>query len=182
MSSFVMKDPDWYKNRILYNDKYEKRGDGTTRRVYASEREELVRLFALRTVSNALPEEMATRAKMIPGLTEELETIKRMVDEALFHLLETVPKEQEEQLVRTLLTTSYLVGARRPAAQDNNADYGLWISNHTMNALLDAIQQSCIVCFKEEDEERRCPLRKALDMIGTDVEHGDRGECGYRTI
>ena len=61
----------------------------------------------------------------------------------------------------------------------DDLNYGLWLPNATINALLDGCRDHCLMCSGDTDARRRCALRKALDMVPNDVPHTDDESCPY---
>ena len=156
-------------------------GKGTERpRLYATERESLVRLAMTVEVTRDMPETFRRRRKLVKGLPARLGLLKWLTSRVMDDLMDTVPAEQLMALRRNLAGASFVIGVRRPGskAQPLHDDYGMWMSYNQLDTILEACKDHCMMCGLEPDTARQCPLKKAFDAMGVDIEHD--GSCAYK--
>ena len=95
-------------------------------------------------------------------------------------LMATVPLEQALQLRKIMQTLRFSIGVPKPINRRDD-DYGLWVSMHTANTLANAALEQCMLCECNENQRRRCEIRKALDElpIQLPMQENGPGKCPY---
>lgn len=149
------------------------------KRFTASEREGVMRLNLLTALATECQEALRGRMDKVRNMKRDLKMIEAVGKRLVRDVVRTAPPEQLAQLRRNVDMCSYVVGAKRPGQVGERAkDYGVWVSFELLSVLIAYEQDHCMMCDLDRENERRCPLRKALDMIGSDTEHTHG--CGYR--
>ena len=150
------------------------------RRMYASERDGLFKLaMALEFVVRGR-DSLKARLKMIPGGARDMAMIDKKLTTLLNALLDTAPEDHRRSLRRNLDGVSYTIGAAMPGTQTHNDDFGVWLSYSTLNTMITALEDHCLMCGKDGAEQRKCPLQNALDECCTNVKDAPGGGCKYR--
>ena len=150
-------------------------------RLKASEREAMMR--------QALAEDFILKNKIyldarlakIPRGRNLLSSIGGMIRSLNVKLYETIPVEQLQSFKRNIRSVGYTVGVMLPGEHEHNDQFGLWLSFDTINTLVSALKDHCLVCNKDPIEQRKCPLQKALDEVGNDLKDNGR-DCKYRGV
>ena len=150
-----------------------------TKRLTNAEREALVRLNIAMVILLDEPENLRVRAGLVPGAKRDLGMLAARIKTLMEKFAQTIPDEQVKTYVNALKMASYTIGVRRPGGEPrDDLNYGLWLPNATINALLDGCKDHCLMCSGDTEARRRCVLRKALDMVPNDVPH-DVDDCPY---
>lgn len=88
-----------------------------------------------------------------------------MIRKAIERIYATMPVEQLVSYSRNLQTLRYYVEVSRPNGRKYGDD-GRWLSYDALDKLCAAAQEGrCLVCTKDKQEQRKCPLAKALDEL-----------------
>lgn len=150
----------------------------TEKRLYSGERDAMNELAVIVKLIPAIAEELGDRISMVEYGKRNLGMLKYTVNALVEGLIKTIPSKQLEAVTRNLADSALTIGVRSVNKQGHNDEWGLWVSNTDMEVVTSAAQEMCLTCDLKDGRERDCPLRKALDNIGTDVKHDDKG-CGY---
>ena len=154
-----------------------------TKRLTATERETLLRLNVCGEILHTAPVTLRERSGMVKYLRRDLALARALINKALDQLLDTIPTEQLLSYRNTLRMSSFTVGARRPGGPHaNDSEYGTWDAFEQLNTLLDACHDHCMMCDLSSGERRKCPLKKALDVIPHDCPERPTADCPYFTI
>lgn len=94
----------------------------------------------------------------------------------------TVPAEQLLAFKRNIEQVAYIVGTRIADKEERNSEFGIWLSFDTLNEIIPAVKDHCLMCNKDRQQERSCKLAKALDNIGNNLEERPGGGCKYRGV
>lgn len=150
-----------------------------TKRLTATEKEALVRLNVALEVLTKEPQYLRERAALIPGAKRDLAMIAKRIEGLMEQFALTIPSEQARTYLNALGMASYVIGVRRPGDHGrDDKNYGMWLPNEVINALVDGCRDKCLMCSGDTEARRRCALRKALDMVPNDVPH-DVDDCPY---
>lgn len=156
---------------------------GETKRLTASERDALQRLNIAYDILLETASALKERAKMIPYASRDLAMIRGRIEGIMRQIAFSIPKEQRTTYNNNLRMASYTIGVKGPATgKPRNDAYGMWISWNELNALLEGCHDHCLTCQLSKYETRRCPIRKALDVIPNDVPRSEDGECPYMMV
>jgi hypothetical protein len=151
-----------------------------TKRLTASERESLLRMYVAYEILHTEPGKIAARARMIPYARRDLAMMTSRINKLMTQFLHTIPADQQVSFVRSLETASYVVGARRPAGDIQDLkNYGTWLPFDVLNTLLDGCHDHCLMCHEDLAQRRACKLRKALETIPNDTEERSDGDCPF---
>lgn len=149
------------------------------KRFTASEREGVMRLNLMTALAIESLEALEGRTKAVRSLRRDLKMIAAVGTRLLKDVLSTAPPEQYKSIRQNVQMCSYVIGAKRPGQNGQRVkDYGTWVSFESLAILIGGLEDHCMMCDFDREHEMRCPIRKTLDMIGSDVTH-DHG-CGYR--
>lgn len=150
------------------------------RRMYASERDGLFKLAMALEFTVRAGQALKERLKQIPGGARDIAMIDKRMTKMLNQLLDTAPEDHRRSLRRNLDGVSYTIGAAMPGTQTHNDEFGVWLSYTTLNTMITALEDHCLMCGKDITEQRRCPLQTALDECCTNVKDAPGGGCKYR--
>ncbi|MBR4442536.1 MAG: hypothetical protein IKS52_04620 [Clostridia bacterium] len=150
------------------------------KRLTATEKDALVRMnVALEILANE-PPLLDERAAMIPGAKRDIGMMKAKITKLMDAFSETIPTEQLKTYLNALVMADYVIGVRRPGLRGrDDREYGMWLPNEVIGALLEGCRDHCMMCPDQLDARKRCRLRKALDMCPSDVPQRDDGDCPY---
>lgn len=151
-----------------------------TMRLTASERESLVCLNVALEILSKEGAALQRRAALIPGAKRDI----AMLSAKITHLMEafalTIPDAQARTYLNALRMADYVIGVRRPGPHGrDDRQYGMWLPNEVIGALLNGCHDHCMMCLDNKDARNRCALRKALDIIPNDCPQRDDGDCPY---
>lgn len=125
------------------------------------------------------------RAKSAPGCWRDIRMLQAKIEKIQKQLLDTVPLEQLYILQRAMKDCSYEIGSRGPAGRNAakfKEENGMWLPYQVINVLFGGAREKCLVCMNSMEDQKRCPLRKALDLIPSDVEDRADGGCPYMDV
>lgn len=93
-------------------------------------------------------------------------------------VLKSMPVEQVRSVQRQLKGLDYKLRIRNVSNADHR-ETGYWVSLESLNRICAATKDHCLMCQKNIEEQRRCPLAKALDELPCiNADEGARG-CRY---
>lgn len=148
------------------------------KRMYVTERDALTELVAIANLTVSVSESLKERSKSV----KRARSLQGLMRWAAMYLLEqylkTVPQEQLLSIKRNLKDMQYTIGTKSVNKDKHRDEWGLWVSYADLQTLADSAKEKCLTCDLCDGRERSCPLRIALDTIGTDEKH-DNG-CAYR--
>ena len=150
------------------------------KRLNASEQQGLIALYA---ALNALKdsEDLDTRLETIDNGKGMRNGARGMIRRLAEKIMDTMPTEQLISFSRNLRTLRYYVEVSRPTGRPYKDD-GRWLSYDALDILCEAAQDGrCLVCQKNKQEQKQCPLAKAFDELpcGKVQEYSDG--CKYFT-
>ena len=157
-------------------------------RLRASERVAAMRLAICRAILKRGIGDLDKRAATIPGCKRDLALCTKLIDKNLVAIKDTLPAEQGDLFEQSLAGVTYELMTRCPATSHNDKKWaeenGMWLPFNVINALFDGAREKCMMCSYDTEGQRRCALRKALNVIPHDIEHSgeDEGKCPYYTI
>jgi len=151
--------------------------------VTGAERDALMRLNIAYDILLETAAALKDRARLIPYAARDLAMIRAKISRIMEAVAYSIPKEQRTTYNNNLRMASYTIGVKGPATgKPRNDAYGMWISWNELNALLEGCHDHCLTCQLDKYETRRCPIRKALDVIPNDVPRSEDGECPYMMV
>lgn len=154
-------------------------------RINGFEKEALMRMAVAEQIIVKELSAIEKRAKSVPGCWRDIRLVQTKLDHIMEELLRTVPLEQLLIVQRAMHDASYEIGCRGPVGR--NADRfrrenGIWLSYEVINMLFSGARDKCLTCMETMEGQKKCPLRKALDVIPSDVEDRDDGGCPYMDV
>ena len=150
-------------------------------RLKASEREALMRMALAEDFLLKNKRDLDNRLMRVHMGHNRISVLCGMIRNLNLLLYETVPREQMESFHLNIQSVGYTIGVMRPGEKTSNDDFGLWLSFNTINTLVAALKDHCLMCDKDTIQQRQCPLQKALDEIGNDLRDDGR-PCKYRGV
>lgn len=148
------------------------------KRMNGDEYEALLHLTAAADILQKQRGKIAARVKMIPGGPRDYGLLASRIQVLYGELLKTVPLEQLLTFSRNVPGMVYSVGTKRITNSNHSKEYGIWIDLAALKVISETIREHCMLCEKSIQEQRQCPLAKALDTIPGDKDESARG-CGY---
>lgn len=133
------------------------------KRMSASERQGLMNLF---TAVQALADctQLDRRIGEIPGAKRMVNGARGMLRKATTEVMGTMPLEQVRSIKRNLPGLRFTISIADVNGKRMNDD-GLWLSFDALDALAYGVKDHCLMCTKDIEEQRKCPLSKALDEL-----------------
>lgn len=151
-----------------------------TKRLTATEKEALVRMNVALEVLTKEPQYLRERAALIPGAKRDLAMIAKRIEGLMEQFALTIPQEQARTYLNALGMASYVIGVRRPGDHGrDDKNYGMWLPNEVINALVDGCHDHCLMCSADTEGRKRCHLRKMLDTLPNDGPDRGDGDCPY---
>lgn len=136
----------------------------TIKRLNATEQQGLLALFAALNALND-SEDLDTRLNLIGNGKAMRNGAKGMIHKLADKVMDTMPTEQLISFSRNLKTLRYYVEVAKPNGRSYEND-GRWLSYDALDMLCAAAQDGrCLVCQKDKQEQRKCPLAKAFDEL-----------------
>lgn len=148
------------------------------RRIRGSEAESFKQLHVASDILDGLRRDLNERAGMVKWGRRDLAAASTLLNKVFEAMLETVPLSQLETMSRNLKSACFWTGTRRPGERENKTDFGMWVSWDTINGLIEASRDRCLTCALNPQEQRKCPLAKALDELPVEKDETARG-CGW---
>ena len=150
------------------------------KRLYSGERDALNALAVMADMVTQIADDLGDRLKITKNGKRNIGMLLYTVNDLLSNMFDTIPPKQLEAVARNLKSCSYTVGIKSPNRQGHNDEWGLWVSNNDLDTITAAAKAQCLTCDLCDGRERKCELRKALDNVGSDIEHDAGTGCGYR--
>ena len=150
------------------------------KRLNASEQQGLIALYA---ALNALKdsEDLDTRLAQIDNGKGMRNGARGMIRRLCEKIMDTMPTEQLVSFSRNLQTLRYYVEVSRPSGRPYKND-GRWLSYDALDILCAAAQDGrCLVCQKNKQEQKQCPLAKAFDELPCQKANENTDGCKYFT-
>lgn len=120
------------------------------------------------------------RLKGIKYGPRDMGSAVKVLDRLSDALFDTVPLEQVKTLDNNMNKACIHIGVRSTRKFDKS-DYGMVLSWDQLNALREAAQEKCVMCSRDVQAQRSCPLAKLLDALPGERNENARG-CGYYGI
>lgn len=89
-----------------------------------------------------------------------------------------MPEEQRASVQRNINGLKYSLHVVRVNGGNTSKEDGIYLSWHALEAITEATKDRCLMCTKDIQEQRKCPLAKALDE--TPVKKADENARGCR--
>lgn len=155
--------------------------EDTQKRLYASEREAILRLELAMQFLGIGKRDLAGRLEMVERGKCDAGMLQNRLQALLLRIYRTVPTNQLENLKHSLHSMQYVIGVG-PGGRQHNAEYGFWLSFDQINTILAALKDHCLMCNLDLEGQRKCKLAGALDDMGNDLHDLPGGGCKYRGV
>lgn len=154
------------------------------KRLTATEREALMRINLALSICMNHRNELARRTGLIPRGAFYLASAQKMLERYVEECYRTIPAEQLMILQRSIREMTCYVGVRCPATMNANTgrDWGVIVPLNVINTLFAACTDHCLTCVRTGEDQRRCELKKALDLVPNDAKDRKDGSCPYGSI
>lgn len=149
-----------------------------TRRIRGTESEGFKRLHIAADIMIKLGETFRERAGMVKWGRRDLALASALINKLFARMLETVPLDQLVTMHHNVEHAVYTVGVKRAGVTENDKDFGMWVSWATIKELTDAAGEKCKLCDLDPQQQRQCPLAKALDTLPAVKDERGNG-CGW---
>lgn len=149
------------------------------------EKDALLRLAVAEQILCRETAAVERRARSAPGCWRDIRMIQAKIQAITKQLLDTVPVEQLLILRRAMQDASYEIGARGPVGrnpQKFKETNGMWLPYSVINEMFNGARDKCLVCMENREGQSRCRLRKALDLIPSDIQDREDGGCPYMDV
>lgn len=147
------------------------------KRLTASERQGLMHMFtAVQAMSELGP--LQRRIASIHGCKRMVNGSLGMLRKAATEVMNSMPLEQVKSVRRNLPGLRYTIAIADVNGKRMNDD-GLWLSFDALDAMAYALKDHCLTCTKGIEEQRKCPLSKALDELPCVNADMDARGCPY---
>lgn len=127
-----------------------------------------------------------TRLKDTPKGKWRLNIAKTHIGKAYEDILRTIPTYQLKFMVENIKKMKFSAGVPVTARKTQDDDYGLVLSYHEINNLMQASRATCLTCERDCRSSKHCQLRQTLDTIAFVTKEGEiikhDGECAYKWI
>lgn len=138
--------------------------DKNIKRLNATEQQGLLALYAALNALND-SEDLDSRLSQIDKGKSMRNGARGMIRRLAEKVMDTMPTEQLVSFSRNLRTLRYYVEVARPGGRPYKDD-GRWLSYDALDMLCAAAQEGrCLVCQKNKQEQKQCPLAKAFDEL-----------------
>lgn len=123
-------------------------------------------LMSLCAAFNAIGDAAAleNRLKSLPRGWQMIRSCDGQIAKMIELIAESMPTEQLMSFYRNRKTLTYYIAVKSPAGRPYDND-GRWLSYDALDTILEAVQDHCITCMKNPQEQRKCRLAKALDEL-----------------
>lgn len=147
-------------------------------RLNASEQVALYNLeAAIKAIELAKP--LAQKRLNMPGAKAMFFGAEGSMKKLLDKIKETMPDEQRTAFAMNARTLKYWFKIAPPMRRFD--DDGCWISLEGVDAILDAAREKCLVCTLDVQEQRKCPLAKAMNQVPVKNMDENAIGCGYHS-
>lgn len=151
------------------------------KRLRSTEREAMMRMALAEDMLLKNRRDLDSRLMTVPRGHNKIGVICGLIRNLNAALYGTMPEDQLRQLMRNVKSKGYTIGSMMPGREEHNDEFGLWLSYDTINTLVSALKDHCLMCDKDINGQRGCKLQKALDLVGNDLPDSAYG-CKYRGV
>lgn len=119
---------------------------------------------------------LAERLKGVQYGSRDMGAASAALRRALKNLYNTVPYEQLKHLSNNVHAAAVRVGVFVNGAKKN--DHGMILTFEQIAELMKAASEKCLICDKDPQEQRKCPLAKVLNELPGEKNENSNG-CGW---
>lgn len=147
------------------------------KRLTSSERQTFMHLVAARTALKYL-EPFEKRFGGINKGKQMYRTARTLLTKLYDAAMDSFPDEQRNSIQRNINGLRYSLHVANVNGGGIHDD-GFYLSWKSLETLTEAITDRCLMCQKNVEEQRRCPLAKALDELPAIKANEDARGCRY---
>lgn len=121
------------------------------------------------------------RIAMVPYGKRDIAMIRSKAKKLYRDICDTIPLNQLQQIHANIKHATCHVGVVKMPEHQRRQKYGQFLSNAACEALFIAVEDHCRMCMLNKHEQKKCPVRAALDEMwiqGADGT-GSESECPY---
>ncbi len=143
--------------------------------------EEQIALYNLEAAIKAieLAKPLAKQRLGMPGAKAMFRGAEGSLKKLLELIKDTMPTEQRTAYAMNARTLKYWFKIAPPMRRFD--DDGCWISLEGVDAILDAAREKCLVCTLDLQQQRKCPLAKAMNQVPVKNMDENASGCGYHS-
>ena len=148
------------------------------RRLSSSERQSFMELVVARTALRSL-EGCEKWFSTIPKANQRYHTARTLLTQLFNDCMEAMPEEQRASVQRNINGLKYSLHVVRVNGGNRPSDDGFYLSWPALESITEATRDRCLMCTKDIQEQRQCPLAKALDEAPVKKADNNARGCRY---
>jgi hypothetical protein len=143
----------------------------------AQEVKNINELFAILSIFQNI-KNLDVRFSKIPYAKRDFAMIRKKFEKLCEQILCTVPDDKLVSMAKNVRNMGYNIGIKSPQNRQDD-EFGLWVSFNSLNGLVNAAHETCMLCTKGGRDQHCCPLRQAFSEIYFPPENTSKGTCPY---
>lgn len=148
------------------------------RRLSSSERQTFMELVVARTALRSL-EGCEKWFSTIPKANQRYHTARTLLTQLFEDAMAAMPEEQRASTQRNINGLKYSLHVVRVNGGNRPSDDGFYLSWPALESITEATRDRCLMCTKNVQEQRQCPLAKALDEAPVKKADNNARGCRY---
>lgn len=148
------------------------------RRLSSSERQSFMELVAARTALKHL-EPCLKWFGSIPKAKWRYRTARTLLAKLYDDAMAAMPEEQRASTQRNVNGLRYSLHVARVNGGNTSKEDGFYMSWQALESITEAVTDHCLMCTKSVQEQRQCPLAKALDEAPVKKADNNARGCRY---
>ncbi len=148
------------------------------KRLSSSERQAFMELVVARTALRSL-ETCEKWFSTIPKANQRYHTARTLLTQLFNDAMAAMPEEQRASTQRNINGLKYSLHVVRVNGGNRPSDDGFYLSWPALESITEATRDRCLMCTKNVQEQRQCPLAKALDEAPVKKADNNARGCRY---
>lgn len=148
------------------------------RRLSSSERQTFMELVVARTALRSL-EACEKWFSTIPKANQRYHTARTLLAQLFDDAMAAMPEEQRASTQRNINGLKYSLHVARVNGGNTSSEDGFYLSWKALESITEATRDRCLMCTKSVQEQRQCPLAKALDEAPVKKADNNARGCRY---
>ena len=148
------------------------------KRLTGSERQSFMELVVARTALKNL-ETCVKWFGDIPKAKWRYRTACTLLAKLYADAMAAMPEEQRASTQRNINGLKYSLHVARVNGGNTSKEDGFYLSWEALEAITEATKDRCLMCSKDVQEQRKCPLAKALDETPAKKADNNARGCRY---
>lgn len=148
------------------------------RRLSSSERQTFMELVVARTALRSL-EVCEKWFSTIPKANQRYHTARTLLTQLFEDAMAAMPEEQRASTQRNINGLKYSLHVVRVNGGNRPSEDGFYLSWPALESITEATRDRCLMCTKNVQEQRQCPLAKALDEAPVKKADNNARGCRY---